>query len=295
MSESQKDTSNKYRKFKFSIALALVHFFVISIWSVIYFISYYEKFAQHQFFWMYPLIFDMPMSIIFTSLSRGNMIFIAISHAVLGTIQYAVIGWLIDLSISKKRWKEMLPSKGILTTGILIIMIFATLCLRNFLYIRLSESEKSQIELNKAKSEHERYHALNDAAKSHFEDKKYDKARTYANELLILAEKQKTGCNYGDAIYDSHLILGRLAVLDNDITAAKNHLLSAVKTPGSPTLNSFGPNMSLAKDLLEKGQKESVIKFLNECKKFWDVQCREDKIGEWIEEIENDKIPNLME
>ena len=36
------------------------------------------------------------------------------------------------------------------------------------------------------------------------------------------------------------------------IEEAKRHLLAAGRSSGSPVLGSFGPNMSLAKDLLEK-------------------------------------------
>jgi hypothetical protein len=47
--------------------------------------------------------------------------------------------------------------------------------------------------------------------------------------------------------------LGLIAVHKNDIETARRELLESGKTPGSPTLNSFGPNMILAKELLEKG------------------------------------------
>jgi len=33
--------------------------------------------------------------------------------------------------------------------------------------------------------------------------------------------------------------------------------------------NSFGPNVSLAKDLLEKGERDTVVEYFEACKKFW--------------------------
>jgi len=59
------------------------------------------------------------------------------------------------------------------------------------------------------------------------------------------------------------MVLGRLALRDGNIAAAKAFLLEAGKSTGSPQMNSFGPNLSLAKDLLQKGEKEVVIKTIH--------------------------------
>jgi hypothetical protein len=49
---------------------------------------------------------------------------------------------------------------------------------------------------------------------------------------------------------------------NGDIEEAKKQLLLAGKTPSSPQLNSFGPNMILAKELLDKGEKDTVLHYL---------------------------------
>jgi hypothetical protein len=75
---------------------------------------------------------------------------------------------------------------------------------------------------------------------------------------------------YGDLIYDANLLLGRMAIRENDIAAAKKHLLLAGKTPGSPTLGSFGPrSYALARELAEKGERDTVIEFLYLVEQFW--------------------------
>jgi len=150
------------------------------------------------------------------------------------------------------------------------------------------KKEGIEISPDNADTECERFYSLNNDAKSHFDAKKYAEARKYANELLLLADNYTKNWNYGNAIYDAHYILGRLAILDNDINLAKKHLFAAVKTPGSPQLNSFGPNMALAKDLLEKGQKEAVIEFLYQCKKFW---TNHEQINKWVKDIKDGKTP----
>ena len=46
--------------------------------------------------------------------------------------------------------------------------------------------------------------------------------------------------------------------------------MAAGATPGSPQLDSFGPNMTLAKELLEKGQPDVVLHYFALCKNFWE-------------------------
>lgn len=91
-----------------------------------------------------------------------------------------------------------------------------------------------------------RFYALADAAKSAVNVGEPDKAQRYAAELLRVAPKYRGDWNYGNAIHDGHIVLGRVALARGDKRVAIKHLLAAGKTPGSPQLDSFGPNMSLA-------------------------------------------------
>jgi hypothetical protein len=95
------------------------------------------------------------------------------------------------------------------------------------------------------------------------------KAVAYANELLRPGQPDAADWNYGNAIHDGHMVLGLVAVRHGDIPAARQHLLDAGKTPGSPVLGSFGPNMALAKELLEKGERDTVLEYFSECRRFW--------------------------
>jgi hypothetical protein len=54
-----------------------------------------------------------------------------------------------------------------------------------------------------------------------------------------------------------------------------------VRRPGSPTLNSFGPDMSLAKDLLEAGERDSVLQFFDQCRAFWKKSALERRLDDW--------------
>lgn len=277
----------RYSQRRFWKSFAISHFLFVIVLSLIYFPG--EKDAQHQLFWLIPTIIDLPSSFLFPILAMGNMTVLALAFATLGTLQYAIIGWLIDLVLTKPK-KQLIPNKKILISLFSLVVVWSAIGYRNYSYINLPESAKAEIELNSADSEIHRFYALNDAAKTSFSAKEYEKAKRYAVELSMLAEKYPNDWNYGNAVYDAHIVLGRLALIENDIETAKEELFLAVKTPGSPQLDSFGPNMTLARDLIEKGQIEPVILFLIECKRFWyDHQ----KIDEWIKVIESGKMPDF--
>ncbi len=137
----------------------------------------------------------------------------------------------------------------------------------------------------------DRFYALDDAAKESFVAGKTEDARKDATELLSLAPKYVNNWNYGNAIQDGNLVLGRIAVSEGRIEDAKQYLLAAGKSKGSPQMDSFGPNMSLAKDLLEKGERDAVLQYFELCRKFWTMDYG--KLDDWSQEVKAGKIPNF--
>lgn len=120
-----------------------------------------------------------------------------------------------------------------------------------------------------------------------------DKAKTthYAKLLLTDAQNFKMDWNYGNAILKGNLALGRVALASGDTKTANARLLDAGKTPGSPQLDSFGPNMELAKELLAKGQKETVLQYLDLCGKFWKMD--NGRLNAWRNNIKAGQIPDF--
>jgi len=143
--------------------------------------------------------------------------------------------------------------------------------------------------LEKASHE-ERFYALGDIAADAFEAGDLTKAEQYASELLQSAQDKKNW-NYGNAVHKGHILLGRIALQRGDISSAKEHLLAAGETPGSPQLNSFGPNMTLAKELLEKGERDAVLTYLQSCLKFWKMGG--DKLQSWVTTVKGGGIPDF--
>ena len=104
------------------------------------------------------------------------------------------------------------------------------------------------------------------------------RAEGLANEALDAAQNGVFWWT-GDAIHQGNMILGRLALRQDKLDLAKKYLIAAGKTPGSPTLGSFGPTMALAKDLLDRGESATVLEYLDLCAQFWTTN--RGKLQEW--------------
>ena len=120
-----------------------------------------------------------------------------------------------------------------------------------------------------AETEQELVDALDEAAKESFVLGKTQEARNYATNLLALLPRFANDWNYGNAVQDSNLVLGRIAGQEWRLEDAKRHLLEAGQQSGFATDEGFGPNMSLAQDLLGRGEREAVLEYFQRCRKFW--------------------------
>ena len=61
-------------------------------------------------------------------------------------------------------------------------------------------------------------------------------------------------------------------------------------------MNSFGPNMTLAKELIEKGEKDAVLQYLDLCAKFWKSGKESPDGGElekWKAQVRKGELPNF--
>jgi tetratricopeptide (TPR) repeat protein len=132
---------------------------------------------------------------------------------------------------------------------------------------------------------------LSELCKAAFAAGDYKKAVSYANQALQAVDDLQQDNIHGDALHNGHLILGRIAIMNGQITRAKQHLIEAGKTPGSPALDSFGPNMSLAKELLEAGESEVVLDYFHLCEEFW--KYGEKRLATWTEVVKEGGIPDF--
>jgi len=111
-----------------------------------------------------------------------------------------------------------------------------------------------------------------------------DKAVAYAQEGLSPNGGMNAQCTF-----DCNMVLGQVALRNGNVAEAAQYLIASGKTAGSPALSSFGPNMSLAKELLEKGQRDVVLEFFTLCKGFWTAKS----LDGWSETVRNGGVPNF--
>lgn len=136
--------------------------------------------------------------------------------------------------------------------------------------------------------ENERFALLGYVAKSAVQAGDLIKAKSYATELLTFAERINDW-NTGNAVHHGNLVLGRVALKENNVELACVHLLKAGATKGSPQLDSFGPNMVLAKELLEHGRRETVLAYFDLCATFW----KDSRLAEWKRQVELGATPDF--
>jgi hypothetical protein len=131
-----------------------------------------------------------------------------------------------------------------------------------------------------------RIYPLQKAARVALEASDYTKAEAYANELLSLSEQYREDPSSGDGVFYGHMVLGQIALVrDRNVQEAKARLAASGKTRGSPVLNSFGPNMSLARDLLAVGERDAVLGFFSQCSTFWKGPVTQSKLRDWTETL----------
>ncbi len=148
-----------------------------------------------------------------------------------------------------------------------------------------------QGDLSAATTEIERFCALNRAAKNALKAGKTAEARKLADELALLAPKYPNDWNYGNAIQDANQVLGRIALAAGNVAEAKKRLLASADNKGSPQMNSFGPNMQLAKDLLAKGEKDVVLEYFTRCGRFWKMGA--ERLAAWTAAVKKGETPEF--
>jgi hypothetical protein len=115
------------------------------------------------------------------------------------------------------------------------------------------------------------------------------RAEAYAREILAAPEGSTID---GDGIYWANDVLGACALRRGDVAAAGGYLIASGRTPGSWDLSGNGPDFSLAKHLLEAGQQDDVLQYLNLCKLFW--QAGVESIERWEERIAEGRQPDFQ-
>jgi tetratricopeptide (TPR) repeat protein len=93
------------------------------------------------------------------------------------------------------------------------------------------------------------------------------------------------------AVQRANTILGRVALRAGDITSAKEYLLNSVDSGAARDIAFSGPILILAKELFERGERDAVLQYLENCLALW--PRGEPILRLWIGEIQAGKTPNF--
>jgi tetratricopeptide (TPR) repeat protein len=144
--------------------------------------------------------------------------------------------------------------------------------------------------LSQSKDDIDRFYRLTDVATAALRVGEFTRAEEIAREMLTVAPQFASDWNYGNAIYWANIVLGKIALSDKRLGQACEYLVAASLTPGSPQLDSFGPEFVLCSHLLNAGETECAKTYLSNCAKFW----REvNKLSGWIIDIDKGLQPSF--
>lgn len=176
---------------------------------------------------------------------------------------------------------------------------------RSYLTLALEKGEQALSQIKKERSrerDRDRKELLKTLSKVGLELKQYDRTRAFATELILDFGDDPYEFGYEEAVHKGNIVLGRIALAENDIAKAKEHLLIAIKaTLRSEFVWLSEIDLDLARELLAKGEKDAVVEYLRLC-----LSLRErDKEAEerykseisalksWQEQIKTGKVPSL--
>ncbi len=139
-------------------------------------------------------------------------------------------------------------------------------------------------------SDDQNWSASTNLVKLLFEVNRFDQLKDTAAQVLKNADENIVPAAW--SIHQVNVTLGKVALAEGDSQSAVRHLAASVEIPHDPSLLSLsGPDMTLARALLEKGEKQAVLDFLAECEQFSLRNHAEDLLQEWKEAIAEGRTP----
>lgn len=122
---------------------------------------------------------------------------------------------------------------------------------------------------------------------------KPSEALRYADNAIELAAECPDEPHRPDFLHQAHVIRGCVAMESEDLVTARQELHAAGQQGDkrAPVLSSFGPDFHLAWMLLERGEQEVVLAYLDRCAAFWNPT----RISRWRAEIERGERPRMIQ
>jgi hypothetical protein len=197
-----------------------------------------------------------------------------------------------------KTWKALGVSAGILAIGIVGVVGISWAAMGWLMAwsppipvdapTRLAEAQARML---KPDDPYDRWVHLADIAFWTVDTGDFPKAIALADEALAMAPRYAKDWNYGNVLHKVYLTRGRVALRLGQREAAATFLLQAGRTPGSPQLDSFGPNMLLCQEMLAAGEVQPVLRYIDQVQSFWEMDHGRVRAWRWM--IEHGYTPSF--
>lgn len=128
-----------------------------------------------------------------------------------------------------------------------------------------------------------------DQAKAALNSGDLERAENIATCIREEADDEFPWLRDDDSIHESEQLLGQLALRKGDKAEAVRHLLASVEVNDGPVMCSFGPRLRLANELLDVGETEAVLSYLEKVREFW--ECGPTKVAAWIKAMKAGRDP----
>jgi len=113
-------------------------------------------------------------------------------------------------------------------------------------------------------------------------------AKAAAEEVLRSRSLFGKDFEYPNAVYYSHIVLGRINVREGRLDEAEAHLISAALVP---VIDARAPNVQLAEELLRRGRRDVVLQYLDTYYTH-SLTGRRNMVPIWKKQIRDGRIPN---
>ncbi len=158
--------------------------------------------------------------------------------------------------------------------------------------LAIERAHNELLEWREAAGEKEQFYAPPQAAMGAYNLGDLELADSISREALRLAPSFTDNWNYGNALHFAHTVLGLVALERGYAEAAVEHLRLSAEMPGSPQLNSFGPSMRLARELLRRGHAEAVLAYFTQCRAFW--RMGQTWLHIWEKKVQRGAMPTFF-
>lgn len=136
-----------------------------------------------------------------------------------------------------------------------------------------------------------RFEFLGDAAVTALDAGRPDDARRWLREARAAIGAAGDDDDVGEAPEKAAVAEGRLALLDGDRATARDRLLASARALTEATQLSFGPNATLARDLLAAGDTATVRAYLAALDTTWTDGA--DKVAAWRAALDQGEGPDF--